>query len=120
MKHFRLKPSAPHSLMGKNELYSRNPKIVTYWTESISFLAPKIWSIAPEEIKNCKSLDSIKKTLRKWKPVCPCRLYKICWLYIIKCVELVFNYLKFLKFFLICHIMIINSMFCYTLGFLYC
>ena len=55
---FQVKPSAPYSLRDKNELDSRNPKTVAYWTESISFLVPKIWSIVPQEIKNCKSLDS--------------------------------------------------------------
>ena len=34
---------------------------MTYGTKWISFLAPKIWSIVPQEIKNCKSLDSFKK-----------------------------------------------------------
>ena len=39
---FEVKPSAPYSLRYKNELFCRNPKTVTYGTESISFLAPKI------------------------------------------------------------------------------
>ena len=39
---FQVKPSAPYSLGDKNNLYSRNPKTMTYGTESISFLAPKI------------------------------------------------------------------------------
>ena len=39
---FQVKPSAPYSLRDKNELRSRNTKTVTYGTESISFLSPKI------------------------------------------------------------------------------
>ena len=55
---FNVKPLALYSMRDKNELYSRNSKTVKYGTESISFLATKIWSIVPQEIKNCKSLDS--------------------------------------------------------------
>ena len=61
---FQVKPSAPYSLRDKNELYSRNPETVTYGTESVSFLAPKIWSTVPQEIKTCKSLDSFN-SIRK-------------------------------------------------------
>ena len=50
MKCFRLSPSVPYSLRGKNKLYSRNPKTVTYRTGLISFLAPKIWSIVPNVV----------------------------------------------------------------------
>ena len=58
---FQAKPSVPYSLRDKNEIYSRNPKTVTYGTETISFLAPKIWSIVLPEIKNYKPLDSFLK-----------------------------------------------------------
>ena len=37
---FQVKSPAPHHLRDKNELYSGNPKIVTYGTESVSFMAP--------------------------------------------------------------------------------
>ena len=47
------------------ELYSRNPKIVTYGTETISFLDPKIWAIVPQNIKNCTSLSSFEINIRK-------------------------------------------------------
>ena len=58
---FQVKFPALYFLRDKNELYSRNPKTVIYGTDSISFLAPKIWSILPQEIKNCKSLKTLKK-----------------------------------------------------------
>ena len=48
---FRVKSSAPYYLRDKNELYSRNPKTVAYGTEPVSFMAPKIWSIVPQELK---------------------------------------------------------------------
>ena len=46
---FQVKPSASFFLSDKNEVYSRNPKTVTYGNESISFLAPKIWSAVPQQ-----------------------------------------------------------------------
>ena len=68
---FQVKPSAPYFPRDKNELYNKNPKTMTYRTESIYFFAPKIWSTVPEEIKNCKLLDlSFKKSIRKWKLTC--------------------------------------------------
>ena len=73
---FQVKSPAPYYLSDNNELYSRNPKIVAYGTESFSFMAPKIWSIVPQELKNSQSLYSFKKGIWKWKPNCPCRLCK--------------------------------------------
>ena len=77
---FRLNHSewpAPFYLTDKNELYSRNPKTVACGTESVSFMAPKIWSMRPQESKNSRSLYSFKKkSIRKWKLNCPCRLCK--------------------------------------------
>ena len=36
-----------YNLRTRQELYSRNPKTMRYGTETISFLAPKIWAIIP-------------------------------------------------------------------------
>ena len=74
---FQVKSPAPYYLGNKNELYSRNPKTVAYETASVSFMAPKIWSVMPQELKNSESLYSFKKRIRKWKPNCPCQLCKI-------------------------------------------
>ena len=49
---FQVKSPAPYYLRDKNTLHSRNPKTVAYGTESVSFMAPKIWSIVPQELKN--------------------------------------------------------------------
>ena len=68
---FQVKSLPPYYLRDKNELYSRNPETVTYGTESVSFMAPKIWSIVPQELKNSESLYPFKKLIRKWKPNCP-------------------------------------------------
>ena len=72
----KLNRSPTYNLRTRQELYSRNPKTVRYGAETISFLAPKIWAIAPQNIKNCTSLSSFKINIRKWKPDCPCRLCK--------------------------------------------
>ena len=75
------------------------------------FLETKIWSIVPQEIKSCKSLDPFKKSLRKWKPIC------LCWL-----CESYLQYVGFLLkdagflisifiFAFVCHIIVINHMF---------
>ena len=56
-KVFQIKPPAPYTLRGKNELYCRNPKTVTYGTESIPFLASKIWSMVNSTSRNKKSVN---------------------------------------------------------------
>ena len=40
-----------YNLRIRQKLYSRNPKTVSYGTETISFLAPKIWALVPQNIK---------------------------------------------------------------------
>ena len=57
----QVKSPAPYYLRDKNELYSRNPKTVAYGAESVSFMAPKIWSIVPQELRNSQFLYSFKK-----------------------------------------------------------
>ena len=47
-----------------------------YETETIFYLAPKIWSLLPNVIKSSKSLDVFKSKIRQWEPDCPCRLCK--------------------------------------------
>ena len=68
--------SLTYNLRTRQELYNRNPKTVSYGTETISFLALKIWAKVPQNMKNCISLSSFKINIRKWKPDCPFRLYK--------------------------------------------
>ena len=74
---FKVNQTVPYDLRKRNVLQSRNPSSVRYGTETISYIAPKIWSLVPETIKNCDSLKSFKQKIRKWKPDCPCRLCKI-------------------------------------------
>ena len=73
---FHLNTNIPQNLRSHNELYSRNPKTAKYGTETISYLAPKIWSLVPNAIKSSKLLDVFKSKIRQWEPDCPCRLCK--------------------------------------------
>ena len=66
-----------YELRGNNFL-ERRVKSVRYGTESISSLAPKIWEILPNEIKDSDTLQIFKAKIKKWVPVeCLCRLCKI-------------------------------------------
>ena len=47
----KLNQPPKYNLRTRQELYSRNPKTAGYRTEIISFLAPKIWAIVPQNIK---------------------------------------------------------------------
>ena len=54
---FHFNTNIPYNLTSSSELYSWNPKTVKYRTKTISYLAPKIWSLVPNAIKSSKSLD---------------------------------------------------------------
>ena len=67
-----------YELCGNNFLKRKRVKSVRYGTEFISSLAPKIWEILPNEIKDSDTLQIFKTKIKKWVPVeCPCRLCKI-------------------------------------------
>ena len=72
---FRKNISNSYDRRNHKELYSRNPKTVWYGTETVSYIAPKIWSKVSETIKMSSSLESFKTKIRKWKPECDCRLW---------------------------------------------
>ena len=56
---------------------TRNVHTVSYGTETISFLGPKIWHIIPKIIKDSTTRNEFKSRIKKWKPtLCPCRLCK--------------------------------------------
>ena len=64
----------------KRKFYSRSIKSVTFGSETLSHLAPKIWELVPVEIKNVDSVASFKKAIKKWKPIsCP---YRLCLTYV--------------------------------------
>ena len=54
-----------------------NVRTVTWGTESLSHLGPRIWSIIPLKLKKFPSLHKFNSAIREWKPSkCPCRLCK--------------------------------------------
>ena len=56
--------SHSYNLQNYKELYSRNPKTVRYGTETVSYMASKIWSKVPETIKMSSPLESFKTNNR--------------------------------------------------------
>ena len=70
---FKINRTLPYNLRTQNDFSSRVPKTVKYGTETISFLAAKIWT---EKMKEYSCLEAFKSKIRKWKPDCPCRLCK--------------------------------------------
>ena len=82
-----------YDLCKGSTLISRNVKTVYCGTESISYLAPKIWKLIPKEIKNSDSLYSFKSKIKLWIPhECPCKIYKI---YVPNLCEIIFNDMLF-------------------------
>ena len=54
---------------------SGNIRTVNYGLHSMRYLAPKIWTLVPENIKESPSLKSFKRGIKQWVPYgCPCRL----------------------------------------------
>ena len=54
---------------------TRNVRTVTYGTETLGHLGPKIWSMLPEDIKCAGNLKDFKNKIKLWRPAgCPCRL----------------------------------------------
>ena len=74
---FTTTPENHYNLRNYNGFRSPFARTVYHGTESMSYLGPKIWDIVPIELKNAQSLNSFKKSIRKWIPNnCPCRLSK--------------------------------------------
>ena len=67
-----------YNLRNTSALVSTNTKTTNYGSNSISYLAPKIWDQVPTEIKNSKSLYNFKQKIKIWIPLkCPCTLCKL-------------------------------------------
>ena len=45
----------------------KNVSTVRYGTESLSFIAPKIWSLMTEDIKKSPTLEIFKLNIKNWK-----------------------------------------------------
>ena len=68
--HYNLRSEASHF---KRE----NVKSTYYGIQSVRHLGPRIWNIAPQNIREYNSLNEFKSLIKFWKPnTCPCRLCK--------------------------------------------
>ena len=47
-----------------------------YGRNSLTYFGPLIWRSLPIEIKNSESLTKFQTLIKRWKPVCPCKLCK--------------------------------------------
>ena len=67
----------PYNLTNNSIIQRQAKRTVSFGTESISSLAPKLWKLIPSEIENTKSLNIFKEKIRSWATdKCPCRLCK--------------------------------------------
>ena len=67
----------PYNLRNNVFVKRSNVRTVRYGTETVSFLAPKLWDMIPEECKNETSLIAFKEKIKTWMPDnCPCRICK--------------------------------------------
>ena len=56
---------------------TKKAKSTKYGTEIVTFRAPEIWEILPEEIRHSESLGIFKTRIKQWTPSdCKCRLCK--------------------------------------------
>ena len=67
---FKVNQTVPYDIRQRNILQSINPSSVRYGTETISYIAPKMWTLLPKTMKNCDSPKSFQQKTRKWKPDC--------------------------------------------------
>ena len=71
---FKLNDSK-HNLRVDPTFASKNIRTVHYGLQSICYLAPRIWTLVPKNIKESPSLKSFKRGIKRWVPYgCPCRL----------------------------------------------
>ena len=74
---FYLDNPSHYNLRLNSEFQTFNPRTVRYGTESLTFLANKIWQLIPSDIKCAPTLESFKNKIKLWQTKdCPCRLCK--------------------------------------------
>ena len=57
---------------------SSNFNSVRYGIDSLTYLGPKIWNIAPEDLKKSESLNVFESKIKKWIPGdSPCRFCRL-------------------------------------------
>ena len=66
-----------YNLRSGTHLMNRNIHTAYFGTDTITNLGPKIWKLAPDEIKNASSLLVFKSRIKTWTTDnCSCRLCK--------------------------------------------
>ena len=60
------------------KFHSERKRTVFYGLETISYRAPQLWTILPEEFKQRNTISLFKSDVRQWIcNECPCRLCKV-------------------------------------------
>ena len=67
----------PYDLRNNRILFRKRNRTVFYGTESLSSLAPRIWELIPQSLKDEPELSQFKTKIKTWATSqCPCRLCK--------------------------------------------
>ena len=66
-----------YNLRRSYNFQSKNVRTIRYGTESLTYLANKIWSKIPNDLKEAPTLEVFKAKIKLWQiSNCPCRLCK--------------------------------------------
>ena len=68
---FPIRPEYRYNLRSVSNFQTRNVRTVRYGTETLSFLATKIWELVPDDVKNALLIELFKEKIKK-----PCRICK--------------------------------------------
>ena len=69
--------SKPYDLRNNRILFRKRNRTAFYSTESLSSLAPRIWELIPQSLKDETELSQFKTKIKTWTTSqCPCRLCK--------------------------------------------
>ena len=75
---FKLNNMIVYNTRNRSTFNSRPVGTVLHYTESLSYLGPKIWKFVPTDMKILSSLTAFNKAIKQWKPhSCSCRLSRI-------------------------------------------
>ena len=66
MNEIFVERNSNYTLRGNNVLTRRKANSVRYATETVSFLAPKIWDILLKDLMDSESRDIFKRKIKKW------------------------------------------------------
>ena len=77
----------PYDLRNNRILFRKRNRTVFYGTESLSSLAPRIWELIPQSLKDETELSQFKTKIKSWTTSqCPCKLckkmYWSCWFHL--------------------------------------